>query len=358
MLRAFEMLLTQHQLVKRLGISRGTLHRVLTNSPLVKSSTRERILRQLESLNYVPNVVARGLKTRRTQTIGIIGPSAIKIANIQKINALYKAAIDQGYHIILGYSDGSPEADENCIRDLSSRMVDGMIALGRGMVDNIPQYRSVIEVGIPFLSLYPIPGLKSDCVYVDTKKAFCDLTLHLASLGHRDIALLLDGSFSQYTRNREAGFLQGMKKAGLSVRDEWIVRGLVGEEGGGAGVSDYELGFRVTKKVLAAVSRPTALVCFSDEFAIGALRAAEAGGIKVPDELALVGYDDNEAAPYAGVPLTTMHQPLEALAEKAISVLVDRIEGRAGEKPVKHAVEATLIIRASSGGKRDIPQRA
>lgn len=348
------MLLTQHQLVKHLGISRGTLHRVLTNSPLVKSSTKERILRQLESLNYIPNVVARGLKTRRTQTIGIIGPAAIKIANIKKINALYKAAMEKGYHIILGYSDGSPEADESCIRDLSSRMVDGMIALGRGMVDNIPQYRSVIDSGIPFLSLYPIPGLKSDCVYVDTKKAFCDLTLHLASLGHRDIALLLDDSLSQYTSNREAGFRLGMKKAGLPVREAWVVRGLARQISGAgeSAMSDYELGFKVMEKVLGSSPRPSAVVCFSDEFAIGALRAAEAAGIKVPTELALVGYDDNEAAPYAGVPLTTMHQPLEVLAEKAISLLIDRIEGRGGGKQVKHAIEATLIVRDSSGGKR------
>lgn len=346
------MALTQHQLVKHLGISRGTLHRVLTNSPLVKSSTKERILRELESLNYTPNAVARGLKTRRTQTIGIIGPSAIKMANIKKINALYKAAIDKGYHIILGYSDGSPQADENCIRDLSSRMVDGMIVLGRGMADNIPQYRSIIESGVPFLSLYPIPGLKSDCVYVDTRKAYCDLTLYLANLGHRDIALLLDGSFSQYTRNREAGFRQGMKKAGLSVREDWVVRGLAGATAKDAEISDYELGFRVAEKVLTASPRPTAIVCFSDEFAIGALRAAEMLGINVPAQLALVGYDDNEAAPYAGVPLTTMHQPVESLAAKAINLMVDRIEGRGPDNHVKQAIEATLVIRQSCGGSK------
>lgn len=351
MFTPFGMALTQHQLVKHLGISRGTLHRVLTNSPLVKSSTKERILRELESLNYTPNAVARGLKMRRTQTIGIIGPSSIKMANIKKINALYKAATDKGYHIILGYSDGSPEADENCIRDLSSRMVDGMIVLGRGMVDNIPQYRSVIESGIPFLSLYPIPGLKSDCVYVDTKKAFCDLTLYLAGLGHKDIALLLDGAVSQYTRNREAGFRQGMKKAGLAVREEWVVRWLAEKAEPGVELSDYDLGFRVAVRVLASSPRPSALVCFSDEFAIGALRAAEAAGIAVPGELALVGYDDNEAAPYAGVPLTTMHQPVERLASEAIELLVERIEGRGPEKPARHPIEAKLVIRKSSGDR-------
>jgi LacI family transcriptional regulator len=107
--------LTQHEIVSKLGISRGTLHRVLTNSPLVKASTRDRVLEELQRLNYTPNAIARGLKTKRTRTIGIIGPAAIRMSNIEKLNALHFAAKRQGYSLLVGYSDGSSEEDAECI---------------------------------------------------------------------------------------------------------------------------------------------------------------------------------------------------------------------------------------------------
>jgi DNA-binding LacI/PurR family transcriptional regulator len=345
--------MTQHQLVRKLGVSRGTLHRVLTNSPLVKTTTRDRILKQLESLDYTPNAIARGLKTKRTMTIGIIGPATIRTANIEKINALYVAARDRGYHIQLGYSDGSPQADELCIRDLRSRMVDGMVVLGRGMADNIPQYQILLKAHVPFVTLYPIPGLRADCVYVDTKKAFSDLVMHLAGLGHRDIAILLDASVSQYSRNREAGFRSGMRRAGIPVREEWVIRSL--EETGikvwTPEKTDYELGFQAATRLFASSHIPTAVVCFSDEFAIGTLKAAALAGLDVPSRLAIVGYDDNIAAAYARVPLTTMRQPVELLASRVIDLLVDRIDNNDSPPPARMALPATLVIRDSCGSR-------
>lgn len=347
------MQLTQHQLVRKLGVSRGTLHRVLTNSPLVKTATRDRVLKQLESLDYTPNVIARGLKTKRTMTIGIIGPSTIRTANIEKINALYIAARNRGYHIQLGYSDGSPQADELCIRDLRSRMVDGMVVLGRGMTDNIPQYKTLLKANVPFVTLYPIPGLKADCVYIDTKKAFSELVTHLAGLGHRDIAVLLDASVSQYSRNREAGFRSGMRRAGIPVRNDWVIRGIEesGEQVQAREKTDYELGFQVASRLFASAHIPTAVVCFSDEFAIGTLKAAALAGLDVPSRLAIVGYDDNIAAAYARVPLTTMRQPVELLASRAIDLLIDRIDNNASPSPSRIALPATLVIRESCGSR-------
>src|SRR4051812_42053908 len=103
-------------------------------------------------------------------------------------------------------------------------MVDGFIALGRGMAGSIPAYQKLIESNASFVSLYPIEGLQADCVYVDTRKAFCQLTNHLIGLGHKEIGLLLETYESQYTINREAGFRDAMQAAGLEVRPEWIQR--------------------------------------------------------------------------------------------------------------------------------------
>jgi len=358
------MSLTQHEIVDKLGISRGTLHRILTGSPLVKASTRERVLGELEKLQYVPNAIARGLKTKRTNTIGIIGPGALKLANIDKVNALHRAAWERGYSVFFGYSDGSAEEDARCIQELRARMVDGFIAFGRGIAAGIPNFQKLLDQDIPLVTLYPIPGLDTDCVYVDTKKAFHELTAHLISRGHRKIGLLLDSSASQFTINRDLGFRSAMEEAKLPVREDWILR--VTPDGSataakqpGAGttneksvwqISDYQYGFWGASQMLAKRDRPTAIVCFSDEYAIGALRAADLAGVKVPTELALVGYDDKEPAKFARVPLTTMHQPDEKVGQEAVSLLLERIEGKlASKKRMVRPLQAQLVVRESCG---------
>jgi len=351
--------MTQQEIVDRLGISRGTLQRVLTGSALVKQSTRERVLKELERVKYVPNAIAAGLKTRRTKSIGLVGPAAIKMSNIGKVNAIHQAAREKGYSVIFGFSDGSSEEDARCIRDLRARMVDGFIALGRGLPYSNPHYQAILDAGIPLVTLYPLPELKTDCVYVDTRSAYRKLTKHLISLGHKDIALLIDHSTSQFTANRELGFRDAMRAAKIPVRDEWVVRA---DPVGGRGpddehaekltwnTTDYEYGFEGASTVLAKKKRPSAFVCLSDNCAVGALRAASLAGIRVPQDLAIVGFDDNEGAPYASVPLTTIHQPDEMTGRAAVELLLDRLSGRIQDKsPVVRKIATTLVIRESCG---------
>lgn len=354
--------LTQHEVVSRLGISRGTLHRVLTNSPLVKRTTKDRVLAELAKLDYTPNFIARGLKTRKTNTIGIIGPAALKISNIEKVNSLFLAAREQGYSVIFGYTNGSAEEDAQCIRELRARMVDGFVTLGRGLAESVPHYNSLVESKTPLVTLYPMPGLAADCVHVDTRQAFQKLTEHLIGLGHSSIGLLLEGSSSQYSINRELGYRDAMEKAAISINEDWIIR--VTPDGGSATreqpvdsalwtISDYQAGFLGTSLILSRKDRPTALVCFSDEFAIGALRAADLAKVSVPKDLALVGYDDNEPAKFARVPLTTMHQPDAQLGREAMALLMDRINGtRVSPSLIVRPLQTELVIRDSCGSKR------
>ncbi len=358
------MALTQHEVVKKIGVSRGTLHRVLTGSALVKASTRERVLRELDHLNYVPNAIAQGLKNRKTNTLGVIGPATANLSNADKLTSIYQAARLLGYSIVFAYSDGSPEADANSIRELRSRMVDGIVAFGRGLAETAPLYEKLIKDGVPFVSLYPIERVATDCVYVDTRDAFRRLTEHLIDLGHRDIGLLLNPSRTRYIINREAGFRDAMTRAKLPINNDWITFASPAHRSGAAmdeekanwKVSDYQYGFDGASRVLAQRTRPTALVCMTDDAAIGALRAADLAGIPVPGQLAIVGYDDKEAARFARVPLTTMHQPDEMIGQEVISLLTKRIGAtRPSAKPTVHPLHARLVIRESCGMKRSGP---
>lgn len=350
--------MTQHEVARKLGVSRGTLHRVLTGSSLVGAETCERVRRGLEELHYTPNTIARALKTKRTMTLGVAGPGASKLANLDKLYEVHQAAAAAGYTVIVGYSNGSVEEDERCIRELRARMVDGLIVFSRGLRGGGRPLRAALAAGQPVVALYPLPGVSVDCVYVDTRGAFAELTRHLIGLGHRDIGLLTDSSESEYTKNRERGFQDAMRAAGLPVRSEWVVRARP-EDGGDAGsppsehrlwqCSDFDLGYRAALQAFQTRPRPTALVCYSDEFAIGALRAADQAGVRIPQEVSLVGYNDSDAARYARVPLTTMHQPNQALGQEAVELLLRRMEeGASAGPPIVQVVKATLVVRESS----------
>jgi len=350
--------MTQHEVARKLGVSRGTLYRVLTHSPLVGAETCERVSRGLEELHYTPNTIAQALKTKRTMAIGVAGPGASKLANLDKLYEVHQAAAAAGYSVIVGYSNGSVEEDERCIRELRARMVDGLIVFSRGLRGGARPWHTARAAGHPVVALYPLPGMGVDCVYVDTRGAFAALTRHLIGLGHRDIGLLTDCSESEYTKNRERGFKDAMRAAGLPVRPEWIVRARPeGCEPGGGTVSeqrlwlcsDFDLGFQTALQAFRAKRRPTAFVCYSDEFAIGALRAADLSGVRIPQEISLVGYNDSDAARYARVPLTTMHQPNRELGREAVALLLRRMEeGASSGRPVVKVVSATLVRRESS----------
>lgn len=351
--------LTQKEIVDRLNISRGTLHRVLNDSPKVKASTRERVLRELEKMNYVPNMLAQGLKTRTTRTIGLVGPASLRLSNIDKLNALYQVARRKGYSITLGYSNGTAEEDEECVRRLRARMVDGFIVLGRGLKETVPLYQGLIDQGIPLVTLYPLPGLNADCVYVDTAGAFKRITQHLIGLGHEKIGLLINDSRSEYSLNRERGFRAALKEADLSLNENWVVRACVegqGQEHDEAAevriwsVSDYEVGYVGMCRILERKNRPSAVLCLSDEAAIGALKAADELGCRVPEDIAVVGYNDDTCARFARVPLTTMHQPDKLVGERAVELLLRRIESQDEPwEPSLYPIEPELIIRKSCG---------
>jgi DNA-binding LacI/PurR family transcriptional regulator len=349
---------TQHQIVKRLGISRATLHRVLTDSPKVKPATRERVLEELQALNYVPNAIAQSLKTSKSQTLGIMGPATANASQIDKLTSLYVAARELGYSIIFAYSDGSPDADANSIRELQARMVDGIIAFDRGLQVNTQIYQSLVDSGKPLVTLYPTLGVETDCVYVDTRDAFRRLTKHLIDLGHKDIGLLITASKSKYIVNRELGFRDAMQQAELPINDKWIIYaspdGLSkinndAEEVAAWNISDYQYGFWGASLLFARQKRPSALVCFTDEAAIGVLRAAQVAEVSIPDELALVSYNDKEDAKFARVPLTTMHQPDELIGHKVLETLVQRINGELPKEPQIQALSAKLVVRESCG---------
>jgi len=361
--------ISQKEVAERLGVSRGTLHRVLVGSPLVNARTRERIERELEEFNYIPNRVAQSLKSGRSMTIGVLGPARIRTANMLKVNAIYEEAAAQGYSVIIAYSDGSEEGDEHGIRQLLSHMVDGIIVMGRGLCHPSDHFKAFQRHGKPIISIYPVYNFKCDCVTLDTAAAFEELTTYLIGLGHQRIGLaIFSPRESRFVQMREKGYCQALEKAKIPIDPELIVCASTEEVSAKGGDyvesledadADYAAGYWATEELIRRKCGMTALVCASDDTAIGALCAAHAEGLSVPKDLAVVGYDDSTVSRYTIPPLTTIQQPNPEMGKRAVDILISRIEGRLTKKRhVKEELPFELIVRDSCGARLKSKQTA
>ena len=343
--------LTQHEVADQLGISRGTLHRVLSGSPLVKPSTRQRVEKALAELGYSPNIIAQGLRTGRTRTIGLIAIGDAKISEVEKARAIHEAARLRGYSLVLTYSDGSAESEARCVEELRARKVDGLIVTGKGRLQDSAHFKKLIKARVGLVAIAPIPSLETDSVVVDAPWAYGELTRHVIAKGHRDIGLLLEDIQSTYAIAKEKGVSDALTAAGLPVNKAWMlrvpVRVLKEETVKVRSVSDYRLGFDGALKFFQMDRRPTAIICQSDQTAIGFQHAAKLHNVDVPGDIALTGYDDIPAAEFARVPLTTMHQPEAELGVRAVELLMRRMEGDWSGFPQTVVLRPTLIERES-----------
>lgn len=353
--------LKQQEIADKLGISRGTLHRVLVGSPLVSKKTRERIEEGLKTINYIPNRAAQSLKMGRSLCLGILGPARIRLSNNIKMEGIYRTAEKRGYSVIISYSDGSRERDERGINYLLSQMVDGIITMGRGLCQPSDHFKFYQQTGKPIVSIYPIHDFECDCITLDTATAFEHMTRYLIELGHTRIGLaVFMPRTSRFVQTREHGYVRALEKAGIPFDPGYLVYAspsiMSGEnipyvEDLETADMDFASGFWATREILRRRPPPTALVCASDDTAIGALRAAHIAGLKVPEDLALIGYDDTAVTRYTNPPLTTVEQPNYRMGERAVEVLLDRIEGvNTSKEFIAETVPFRLVVRDSCGG--------
>lgn len=352
--------LKQQEIADRLGISRGTLHRVLVGSPLVNKKTRARVEEELKSLNYIPNRAARSLKVGRSLTLGILGPARIRMANNIKLDGIYRTAEERGYSVIISYSDGSRDSDERGIKHLLSHMVDGIIVMGRGLCQPSDHFKAYQDTGKPIVSIYPVHDFECDCVYLDTAAAFERMTRYFIELGHKRIGLaVFMPRTSRFVQTRERGYVKALEKAGIPFDPGYLIYASPSIMGGEevpyvesleTADMDYAAGFWATREIMRRRPMPTALVCASDDTAIGALRAAHIAGLRVPEDLAIIGYDNSTIARYTSPPLTTVEQPNYRMGQRAVELLLDRIEGRnTSEAYVREKIAFRLVVRESCG---------
>ena len=319
----------------RAGVSYQTVSRVINDHPNVAASTRARILRAIEELHYLPNVAARNLVTRRSQTVGIVSYGTAYFGPGQMVTHIEASFRERGYGLTLAtLAELTLDGLHAAIHELRGRAVDGIVMI-TPMVGIDPQAVRTACRNVPFVMIDIALGASSPSVVIDQRLGGMLATRHLLELGHRRIAELRGPHDWTGAVLRHEGILSVLHDAGLEP--------VATEEGDWTAASGYAATARLLDR-----GRPfTALVAANDQMALGAMRALRERGIEVPDDVSVVGFDDLPESAFFEPPLTTVHQDFVSLGRAAAACLVEMIAGV--RSPAEQRVlEPDLRVRAST----------
>jgi LacI family transcriptional regulator len=318
------------------GVSVATVSKVLNGYPTVNEKTRERVLSIVRRTGFRPNAAARALVGQRSMTIGVLLTTGLSHPFFNHIMAGMEQSLRTcGYDLIYLAQLSYHSKEYNFVRHCQSRNVEGVVVFGYQYEDM--KIDELVESNIPsiFIDL-EVNGPRVGYIRSDHERGIAQAVGYLRSLGHERIAFLADMPESYVGRLRLQGYRQGMNEAGLSVSDELVA------------VSDYtrEMGREAMRRVLSASQRPTAVVCCSDNGAVGAMDAIQEAGLSVPDDISVIGFDDLHFASHVRPALTTIRQNMEQIGKLSVETLDKMIQDKEYPAPVV-IVPTELILRDS-----------
>lgn len=313
------------------GVSLSTVSRALAGSPRVKLETRQRIQSLAEQMGYLPNAIARGLATRRTFTIGVVAMDITDPFIAEFIQAIDKAALDSGYSVILSNCRGDPQREMAAINSLRQRRVDGIVVPDPLVADT--SLSLLEEAGIPIVLFNKKQYPYSICT--DNVGGAEQAVRHLLDLGHKRIAYL-GKSKREDSHERQRGYKRALLAAGISPDPALIVEAssLPGD------------GWYTFEQLLDLSAPPTAVFCFDDLMAVGIISAAQAAGLRVPDHLSVVGFDDISLGSYLAPPLTTIAQQVERMSHLMVDIISKLLDGH--RAPMQVTLPGKLVVRATT----------
>ena len=335
--------LTLEDIAKQAGVSRSTVSRVVNDQPYVKPEVRERVLKVIQSTGFHPNLAARTLASQRSWMIGLVLPRSVSSffsdPYFPRLTQGIAQACNQHNYTLGLFLVGTPEDEEKIYPRVSRRgFLDGVLVqsgqIGDHLIDRLVNSTlPLVVAGRPFNT--------TDLSYIDVDnvQAAFQAVSHLVTLGYRRIGTISGMTNSTVSLDRKEGYLKALLEHGLVVDKDLIVEGDFSEASG----------YRAMELLLPA--QPEAIFAASDLMALGAMRFVREAGLRVPDDIAFVGFDDLPQASLADPPLTTIHQPITEFGMKAVEILIDLIED--GAKSMQRVIMDTeLVIRASCGASR------
>lgn len=325
---------TIREVANRAGVSIKTVSRVVNNEPNVRPETRERVQKAVSDLDYEPLPAARGLAGRRTFSVGLLYENPHEFSYIQRLlEGAYAACEAKGHALLLRPcpEDVSPDKVRQFVRQTR---VDGVL-LTAPITDRTDITSLLVEGSIAFVQISPRETKPLwTSVSPDDVEASRALTRHVLSLGHRRIGFIQGDPKHGASHKRLAGHLDSLREHGLEADPALIV----------AGRFDFDSGRDGLHALWRLAERPTAIIACNDDTAAGVVVAAHEQGIRIPATLSVAGFDDSPTATHTWPPLTTVRQPIAAMASRATELLIATI---AGEPPRQETFDCALITRAS-----------
>ncbi len=322
------------------NVSAMTVSRVINGTGPVKKETAERIRKLIEELNYQPNLLARSLSSKRTMMIGVIIPKTehLFLDNYlaQILSGISDILQENNYRLILYPVEKNNSDHQEYLNIALNNLVDGLILLKITSAD--PRLQPLFESGFPSI----LVNFKQDtpfCNFVDSEniRGARMAVKYLYDNGHRNIGFMKGFMAEVNAQDRYSGFIKEMKKLNLSINKNWIVTGNF----------DQHKAYEAVGDILKLSSRPTALFCSDDYMAIGAMLRFKEAGLRIPEDIAIIGFDDIELATYVKPALTTVRQPMFDMGEAAARILLDLVAKKL-QPPVHRFMKVKLIKRESA----------
>lgn len=334
---------TIYDVAKKAGVGIGTVSRVINDSPQIRPHTKEKVLRAIKELDYQPHTVAQSLARRRTNTIACIIPFFTGHFFIELLRGIQSKISEFCNDLILYSIDDTGKKEFFLQRVLMERKVDGVLLASLEMSD--AYVKKFLRQKFPIVlvdSFHPL----LDSFKVDNAAGALVATRHLLNLGYRKVAMI-DGQLKSVpARLRLEGYKKALVEHNLPFEDRYFVACDFADEADGF---NKEAGYAAMKTLLElGEDRPRAVFVSSDIQAVGAIEAIKESGLSIPDDVAVVGFDDIELAHFVG--LTTMRQPIKEMGRLAVQRLIERIAGEP-ETEFKHKFETELVVRQSCGAK-------
>ncbi len=328
---------TIKEVAARADVSSATVSHVINHTRYVSETVREQVERAMRDLGYRPNALARSLRSGETHTLGLILPDSANPFFAEFGHAIETAAFERGYSIILCNTENDLEKERVYTEVLENKQVDGMVFVASG--ENRAALSLITQKGLPLVVVDRDMGnLELDTVITDNYQGGFVATQHLLSLGHRLIACITGPSHLTPSAERVTGYRAALLQANIPVDETLILRG------------DFHAssGYANGLQLLQRLPRPQAIFACNDMMAIGVIRAASQLGLRIPQDISVVGFDNIELGAYITPPLTSVAQPKPAIGQLAINLLLDRIQNPALPRR-RNVLPVQLVLRESTG---------
>jgi len=333
--------ITIKDIALKLNISVATVSRALRGSTEIKKETKMAVLEMAKAMDYHPNLLASSLSSKKSKIIGVVVPTINRYFWSNSISGIENIAYKEGYKVMIFQSGELFTKEVEIVETLANSRVDGIIIAFSKQTKDFIHVQQVIERGISVVMLERTSeNLKASKVSTDDKNGAYTITKHLIDKGRRNIAYICGPISLMVCRDRLMGYKKALQEAGLLFKQEYVIE-----------VEDfrYEQAGQALEKLWKLPVKPDGILCFADILAIGTIHAAHNFGIKIPEELSVAGFGDDETSRFISPAITTMSQPSFEMGELAANIIMEEIK-LSGEYCIKRTeiIKPKLIIREST----------